>query len=150
MKDYLIELLNDLDSIEQHPKYHPEGDALFHSLQVFQLSLIKTDDPIIWAAALFHDVGKAINSAQHDDIGSKMLEGVLHPRIIWLIKHHLNLMKHNKKTIQKYANQDRLKDLQLLRKLDETGRDPFAQVMSVNQAINLIMQHKDRIKHIDN
>ena len=27
-----------LESVKQNPKYHPEGDALYHSLQVFHLA----------------------------------------------------------------------------------------------------------------
>ena len=30
--------LEPLESVKQNPRYHPEGDALFHSLQVFQLA----------------------------------------------------------------------------------------------------------------
>ena len=145
MREYLISLLDDLEFIEQHPKYHPEGDALFHSLQVFQLSLVKSKDPIIWAAALFHDVGKAINGPEHDCIGAQMLSGVLHPNIIWLIEHHLDLMKKNKKTIQKYKNEQKLIDLQLLRKLDVAGRDPFAQVMTVEKSVDFLMNYTDQI-----
>ncbi len=31
-------LLLPLENVKQHPKYHPEGDVLYHSLQVFDLA----------------------------------------------------------------------------------------------------------------
>ena len=76
-----------------------------------------------------------------------MLEGVLNPKIIWLIKHHLDLIKHSKKTLQKYKNQSRLNDLQLLRKLDIKSRDPFVEVMSVETAINIVIKHSSQTYH---
>ncbi len=32
-------LLLPLENVKQHPKYHPEGDVLYHSLQVYDLAL---------------------------------------------------------------------------------------------------------------
>ncbi|MCJ8313616.1 MAG: HD domain-containing protein [Saccharospirillaceae bacterium] len=116
-------------------------------LQVFQLSLQHSNDPIIWAASLFHDIGKSINGPKHDLIGAQMLEGILNPKIIWLIKHHLDLIKHSKKTLQKYKNPSRLNDLQLLRKLDIKDRDPFVEVMSVETAINTVIKHSYQTYH---
>ena len=31
-------LLAALEAVKQNPLYHPEGDALYHSLQVFELA----------------------------------------------------------------------------------------------------------------
>ncbi|HVU64768.1 MAG TPA: hypothetical protein VHC70_12385, partial [Phycisphaerales bacterium] len=54
-------LLQPLESVKQNPKYHPEGDALYHSLQVFQLAVAaKPWDEEFLSAALLHDVGKAL------------------------------------------------------------------------------------------
>jgi hypothetical protein len=38
MDPELLSLLEALDGVAQSPRYHPEGDALFHSLQVFDLA----------------------------------------------------------------------------------------------------------------
>ena len=35
-------LLTPLENVKQNPKYHPEGDALFHSLQVFRVGTNRT------------------------------------------------------------------------------------------------------------
>lgn len=141
MYDYLASLLEDLDGIQQHPKYHPEGDALFHSLQVFQLACQATEDPVLWAAALFHDVGKAVDSPRHAELGAEMLTGVLNPRIVWLVEHHLDLMRFPHRTRNKYVGQNRLQQLQLLRRVDVGGRDPMASVMDLQDAIQLLKPH---------
>jgi len=143
--EYLKQLLYDLESIEQSPKYHPEGDALFHSLQVFELALQYSTEPKLWAAALFHDVGKSVNRHLHCEIGRQMLSGVLNDDIVWLVEHHLDLMTAPKKTRQKYCNQTKLHELETLRKCDISGRDPSANPMTVMSAINLLIPHKAKI-----
>lgn len=143
--DYLKQLLFDLEDVEQSQKYHPEGNALFHSLQVFELALQCSNEPRLWAAALFHDVGKSVDSHQHCKIGKQMLSGVLGEDIVWLVEHHLDLMTSPKKTHQKYSNHLKLNDLEILRKCDVKGRDPFAKPMSVNSAVNLLVLHGNKI-----
>ena len=55
-----------LEAIKQNPKYHPEGDALYHSLQVFHLAReARPYDEEFLLAALLHDVGKAIDPQDH-------------------------------------------------------------------------------------
>src|SRR5262249_61341053 len=50
-----------LESVKQNPKDHPEGDALYHSLQAFQLARERRPyDEGFLLAALLHDVGKAL------------------------------------------------------------------------------------------
>ncbi len=80
MDDDLFSLLQDLDGVQQSARYHPERDALFHSLQVFELARRQATDRVLWAAALFHDVGKAIDGPLHDEVGADLLEGLIPPR----------------------------------------------------------------------
>ncbi len=140
VQDYLLALLQDLDGIQQNPQFHPEGDALFHSLQVFQIALQESTDPILLAAALFHDVGKSVNSKNHDKTGADMLRGILDDQVIWLIEHHLDLLKHPGKTRQKLKQDKRLHDLEKLRKWDLAGRDPFADTLSTEQALSILLE----------
>ena len=139
MKDYLLSLLLDLDGIEQDPYYHPEGDALFHSLQVFQLAHQQSDSPILWAAALFHDVGKVDGSKNHDKVGAEMLKHVLNDQIVWLIEHHLDLLISPAQTERRLRKQsNRLRQLQQLRQWDLAGREVSADVTSPQQALALL------------
>ena len=69
-------LLQPLEGVKQSPKYHPEGDALYHSLQVFELARDERGyDEEFLLAALLHDVGKAIDPHDHVAAGLMALEG---------------------------------------------------------------------------
>ena len=146
MQNYLLALLLDLDGVMQNPTYHPEGDALYHSLQVFQHALKNSEDPILLAAALLHDVGKSCSSKGHEFVGAEMVSQILNNEITWLIKHHLDLLKnpgHTKKRIR--HKHHKLIQLQKLRNWDLAGREPLVDVMSAEEAISILMQHKKMI-----
>ncbi len=142
---YLFSLLENLADIEQSPKYHPEGNALYHSLQVFQCALQDTDNPILWAAALLHDVGKAIDYPDHARIGAAELEGLIHPYACWLIEHHLDLLTSPRRTRNKWRSSQKLGDLGRLRKWDLKGRETDVEVMSVEQALETLRSHHEII-----
>jgi HD superfamily phosphodiesterase len=62
--------------VKQNPVYHPEGDALYHSLQVFELARQQVPwDEEFLLAALLHDVGKAIDPADHVAAGDRGIGG---------------------------------------------------------------------------
>ena len=83
-------LLLPLENVKQSPKYHPEGDALYHSLQVFDLARDELPyDEEFLLAALLHDVGKAIDPADHVAAGLEALDGFITERTAWLIEHHM-------------------------------------------------------------
>lgn len=138
MDDELLDLLLALDGVAQSPKFHPEGDALFHSLQVFDLARNATHDLDLWAAALFHDVGKAIDGASHDEIGADLLEGLLSDRAVWLVRHHLDLLRDPRRTRRRFSGTAELVDLELLRSWDLGGRRPHARVLPAEDAFDLL------------
>lgn len=141
LQKYLLSLLWDLDGIQQDHRFHPESDALFHSLQVFQTALQQSNNPILLAAALFHDVGKAYGSKDHDRVGAEMLTGVLNKKVVWLVEHHLDLLKNPTQTKNRLRyKKQQLSDLQKLRKWDLAGRNPYAAVMSPEQAISTLLK----------
>lgn len=139
----LLELLYALHGVRQNPRWHPEGDALFHSLQVFNHALKDTNDCALWAAALLHDVGKAIGGSYHDEHGADLLDGLVSPRIVWLVRHHLDLVNHPKKTLHRWHGHRVLCDLRALRKWDVGGRERFAKVMKPEDALDHIFSHAD-------
>lgn len=141
LKKHLYSLLTALDGVYQEPRYHPEGDALYHSLQVFQLAYQTCTDPELWAAALLHDIGKAISTPNHAQIGANELEGFLSERIVWLIRHHLDLLVAPRSTRRRLRHSHQLRELELLRAWDLKGRSPTATVMGPREAINILIQH---------
>lgn len=136
-RSYLLSLLESLEFIEQNPLYHPEGDALYHSLQTFELAFNSTNDKELWTAALFHDVGKSIGSHDHAVLGANQIRGIFTPRVEWLIEHHMDLLINPTKT-RKRLSSSCLADLEKLRKWDLGGRKTNIEVCSTEHAINLI------------
>jgi hypothetical protein len=143
MNDDLFALLAALNGVRQSPRYHPEGDALFHSLQVFELATKATSDRVMWAAALFHDVGKAVDGATHDEIGAELLDGILPNRAVWLVRHHLALLVDARGTRRRYQGTAALRELEQLRRWDLAGRDPNARVIGVDDALAILFSGED-------
>jgi hypothetical protein len=134
MHDELFSLLRDLNGVRQSPRYHPEGDALFHSLQVFDLARRATTDRVLWAAALFHDVGKAVDGPLHDEVGADLLTGLLCPRAVWLVRHHLDLLKDARGARRRFRGVPAMRELELVRRWDVGGRNPRARTLSLEEA----------------
>ncbi|APR78822.1 tRNA nucleotidyltransferase [Minicystis rosea] len=143
MNQDLLELLLALDGIQQDPRWHPERDALFHSLQAFDLARRDSDDRALWAAALFHDVGKALGSADHAEVGADLLEGILAPRVVWLVRHHLDLLDSPAATKRRLRGTPVLADLQRLRRWDVGGRSPSASVLTPEAAMTILFAEGD-------
>ncbi len=139
MYNILVKMLLDLDGVEQDPKFHPEGDALYHSLQVFEIALKSTDDPELLMVALLHDAGKALDSAHHAEIGAHMLSEVASERVSWLVHHHLDLLKTPKQTRKRLANTSELADLEALRRWDLAGRKRKVWVPTPHDAVATLM-----------
>ena len=63
-------LLLPLEEVMQARQYHPEGDALYHTLQVFELAKEhRPYDEEFLLAALLHDVGKGLDRSNHVEAG---------------------------------------------------------------------------------
>jgi hypothetical protein len=143
MNEDLFSLLSDLDGVRQSPRYHPEGDALFHSLQVFELARRSTTNRVLWAAALFHDVGKAQGGPDHDEVGADLLTGLLCPHAVWLVRHHLDLLYDGRTARRRHRGTEALRDLELLRRWDVGGRDPRARTVSLEEALDQLFSGDD-------
>jgi hypothetical protein len=137
-------LLDPLADVRQNPAYHPEGDALYHSLQVFELARDQRpwDEESI-TAALLHDVGKAIDPADHVGAGLSALEGSIWSRTQFLIAHHMDAHAYQDRTLGHRARlrleeAEDFDDLMLLRELDDAGRQRGVEVCTVAQALEYI------------
>jgi hypothetical protein len=140
MTQELLSLLLALDGVRQDPRWHPEGDALFHSLQAFDLARRDSPDRALWAAALLHDVGKALGSADHAEVGADLLEGLVAPRVVWLVRHHLDLLDAPGATKRRHRGSPVLVDLQRLRRWDVRGRSPYATVITPDAALAILFE----------
>ena len=138
MRNDLLDLLLALDGVQQDPRWHPEGDALYHSLQAFELARRDRADPALQAAALLHDVGKALGSRDHAEVGADLLEGLVAPRVVWLVRHHLDLLDAPAATKRRLRGSHALADLQRLRRWDVGGRSPNATVLSPGEALAVL------------
>lgn len=71
----------DLINVEQPIKYHPEGDAYNHTLEVLERTSKKTNDELIRFGALVHDFGKAATPKdnwphhyEHENLGISIIK----------------------------------------------------------------------------
>ncbi|KAA1258968.1 hypothetical protein LF1_14930 [Rubripirellula obstinata] len=142
-------LLVPLESVHQNLKYHPEGDALYHSLQVFDLARdCKPYDEEFLLAALLHDVGKAIDRRDHVAAGMEALEGFVSERTMWLIEHHMDTHAIADGTIgarakRRLAESPWYEDLIELGECDRGGRVAGAEAPELEEALDYIENIED-------
>ena len=139
-------LLLPLEKVKQSPKWHPEGDVLYHLLQVFELARSERPwDEEFLLAALLHDIGKGLDPFDHVTAGLEALDGLITPRTAWLIENHMLAQEYKAGTLGhrqrvKLEASDDLEDLLLLRELDTKGRVPGARVGTVDEAIDYLRE----------
>jgi hypothetical protein len=139
-------LLLPLEDVGQSAKYHPEGDVLYHSLQVFELARDERPyDEELLLAALLHDVGKGLDPSDHVAAGLAALDGVVTDRTRFLIEHHMEAHDYQtgklpaKKRRELESSPD-FDDLMLLRRLDDEGRVPGVPVGTVDEALDFLKE----------
>lgn len=139
-------LLIPLAGVKQSRKYHPEGDALYHSLQVYDLAYDEQPyDEEFQLAALLHDVGKAIDAQNHVEAGLEALDGFVSERTAWLIQHHMEAHAIKAGTIGARARRrlmanENYEDLLLLEECDQAGRLPGVEVPDLDDALDSIRE----------
>jgi hypothetical protein len=141
-------LLLPLEQVKQSPKWHPEGDALYHSLQVFDLASRELPyDEEFLLAALLHDVGKGIDPHDHVAAALEALEGYITPRTAWLIEHHMEahalhdgtLGARSRRRLEESAPYD-LEELKLLSRCDRQGRLRGVEAPELDEALEYIRE----------
>ncbi len=137
-------LLLPLENVKQDPRWHPEGDALYHSLQVFDHACDEAPyDEELLLAALLHDVGKAIDPQDHTAAGLEALEGFITDRTAWLIEHHMeghglvdrSLGVRARRRLQQSEN---FEDLITLARCDRAGRQAGVEAPELDEALDYI------------
>jgi hypothetical protein len=142
-------LLLPLEHVEQSPEDHPEGDALYHSLQVFELARQRLPyDEEFLLAALLHDVGKAIDRREHVAAALEALAGVISLRTAWLIEHHVEALAIGEGTLgvrrrRRLEADDSFEELTILAECDRGGRAVGMVVPDVHEAIECLRRLAD-------
>lgn len=145
---YPLSLLGNLQTVEQPPNFHPEGNVWEHTMLVVDLAAegryISEDPRVLMWAALLHDLGKAdttlvrggrITAYDHDKHGAKLAADFLKAftddqefitQVSRMVRWHMQILYVNKKL--PYANIDKmltevpLGEIALLSLCDRLGR----------------------------
>jgi hypothetical protein len=138
-------LLEPLERVQQDRDLHPEGDALYHSLQVFELARQERPyDEEFLLAALLHDVGKAIDPREHVAAALEVLEGLVTPRTAWLIEHHQEALSYGEdmgaRLRRRLHEAEDFDELMLLAQCDRAGRQVGMTVPDVQEALKYLRE----------
>ncbi len=139
-------LLLPLEGVKGGPVHHPEGDTLYHSLQVFELAERERPWDVEFAeAALLHDAGKAIDPRDHAAAGAEAVAEMVTDRTKFLIEHHMHALKLHDGTLgsraaRRLRGSEWFDDLMDLRELDTQGREPGRLVDTVDEVLERLRQ----------
>lgn len=139
-------LLLPLERVKQGARHHPEGDVLYHSLQVFeQARECRPYDVEFLQAALLHDVGKGLDPTHHVEAGLEALEGLITDRCRFFIENHMLAQEYRQGTLgakqrRRLESSPDWEDLLLLRECDDAGRVPGAAVGTVDEALDYLKE----------
>lgn len=139
-----FQLLKPLEKVNQPRKQHPEGDVLYHSLQVYDLAREEVPyDEELLLAALLHDVGKGIDPLHHVEAGLAALGDTITERTIWLISNCQDARKLQDGSIgirarRRLQESEDYDDVRLLAQCDLRGREPGVEVSELEEALDQI------------
>lgn len=139
-------LLLPLENVKQSLKYHPEGDVLYHSLQVYDLACDQLPyDEEFLLAALLHDVGKGIDQFDHVAAGLDAISDHVTERTAWLIENHMLVHKIHDGKIGARAHRrlrakESYEELLLLGECDREGRQVGVQTTDLEDALDYIRE----------
>lgn len=134
-------LLAPMDRVILNRETHPEGDLLYHSLQVFTLAKEARDwDEEFLVAALLHDVGKGIDPTEAHEATLTAVQGIVSDRTFWLIEqlplqHRVSEGTLGARARRRLADHPDSEELRLLAACDSEGRVPGRIVCTLDEAI---------------
>jgi predicted HD phosphohydrolase len=119
---------------------------LYHSLQVFDHARDEMAyDEEFLTAALLHDVGKAIDPADHVAAGLDALNGFITARTAWLIEHHMLAHQLADRTLgararRRLEQSEHFDDLMLLGQCDRAGRQAGVEAPELEEALDYLRE----------
>jgi hypothetical protein len=142
--DIYQELLEPLAFVMQDPMSHPEGDALYHSLQVFKLceDRLPYDEELL-TAALLHDVGKAVDRRDHHAASISALSEIVTERTMWFLVQMPQAAALAKGTLgvrarNRLETSEDFDELLILSESDLAGRKRGIVVPEVEEALDIL------------
>jgi predicted HD phosphohydrolase len=97
------------------------------------------------AAALLHDVGKAIDAADHVAAGLDALSGFITERTAWLIEHHMLAHQLAEGSLgararRRLEQSEHFEELMLLGECDRAGRQSGVVAPELNEALEYLRE----------
>lgn len=139
-------LLVPLEGVKLNPQEHPEGDALYHSLQVFDVARDAVPyDEELQLAALLHEVGRPIDPRDPVAAALESLDGFITERTAWLIGHQCEAAALREGTLgarsrRRLEASPDFDDLMLLERGDRQGRVRGVAVPEIEEALELLRE----------
>ncbi len=146
--EYPLSMIKDLITVEQNPKYHPEGNVFIHAMMVVDEGAIVRDkskdkSAFMWAL-LLHDLGKKpttklrkgkLTSYNHDIVGANMAREFLEyfnkdndfiNRVVSLVRWHMQILFVTKnprfQNIKQMLEEVDIDEIILVSRCDRLGR----------------------------
>ncbi|MBY0589344.1 HD domain-containing protein [bacterium] len=142
--EIIEDLALSLENVRLDRKFHPEKEALFHALQLFdQVRLHAPFDEELLTAALLHDVGRARSDDEIAIETRVLLKDLVTQRTMKLVL-AMELIgdgpapSHHQKSA--LVGEENLDDLNLLLELDRLSRQPGIATLSLEEAIMTLRQ----------
>lgn len=140
--DVLADLLLALENIRLDRAEHPEGDSLYHSLQLFDLAVREQPyDEEFLSAALLHDVGRIGKGVDTIKEAAKLLDRLVTHRTVNLItgiELALSDPAPSRSALREMIGLEDLDDVLLLSQLDRQARKRGIQTSSIEEAIDYL------------
>lgn len=133
-----------LATVRQNPVTHPEGDALEHALQVFDL--VQAERPFdeeLLTAALVHEVGRVIDRDDVVAAGIEALGDLVTPRTRWFVESLAAARGYEDRTLGRRARQrleahPDFEDVLVLAAADRRGRVRGYAAPTLDEAIAIL------------
>lgn len=141
--EHLRHLLARLDGVRLPTDRHPEGDALYHALQTFELGrAARPWDEEFLAACLVHDAGLAVEPRLGIAATLEALDGLVTARTLSLVAGLPRMERALKagRLPKSLRGTPEAEDLGLLARCDRDGRVPGQDTCSLDEAIDYLEQ----------
>lgn len=139
--EFFRPLLKMQEHLDWNSDDHPEGNVLYHTLQVYELGRERYpwDEEFLWAC-LLHDLGLGIDARNPLPAALRILEGRVSERVLFLISElpaaqEILSGAVPRKSLRKSESYEELLDLA---RCDRDGRQPGKKVGTLDEALDYL------------